>query len=593
MTILYRVGFDRTTDPRIEVTAEVGPASADHLDLVLPSWVPGSYHIIDYAKNLLSLRATDGPGGAPLPIERVAKDRWRISTLGAASVSVRYSVYAHGLITEGVDLTAEHLFLNPALALPYVDGRAAEPCEVEFHLPPGWRAFAELPEVQHAPPRFRAKDYDELVDSPIDCGTPVELGFHAAGVPHRILLCGAGGNYEAHRLETDLARLVEATARLFGELPVDHYTFFYHLTDEPDGGLEHARSNSAVILRTTFRPESAYQRFLDLSSHEYFHLFNVKRILPARLVPFDYTREVYTRLLWAMEGTTDYYGLLLLRRSGLLPPSRYLEELAKLARTYLHTPGRRARSLEDASYLAWIDFYQPHEDLANRTVSYYLKGHLVSWALDLEIRQSSANRASLDDVIRALWNEFGRPRRGVGEGDLPAVARRATGIDLTGFFARYVAGVDELDLATYARYAGLELAPKRRPPEAGDDPEPGDLGIEYVERHGLVGISRVLDGGPGRRAGLVPGDDIVAIDRVRVSHAEFPKALARAPAGTRLTLTLFRRGYLTDVEVETGPALAEKFAFTPVAAPTDLERSIYASWLEAKWVDRAAAAPPD
>ncbi len=593
MAILYRVGFERASDPRLDVTGEFGAVAGPSVDLVLPSWVPGSYHILDYAKNLLALRATDAPGGAPLPVERVAKDRWRITTGSSPTLAVRYTVYAHGLITEGVDLSPEHLFLNPALSLPYVDGRVQEPYEVELHLPAGWKAYAELPEVQRAPPRFRAKDYDELVDSPIDCGTPVELGFHAAGVPHRVLLCGSGGNYEAHRLETDLARIVEATARLFGEIPLDRYTFFYHLTDEPDGGLEHARSNSSVLHRLTFRPESSYQRFLDISSHEYFHLFNVKRILPARLLPFDYTREVYTRLLWEMEGTTDYYGLLLLRRAGLLTPARYLEELAKLGRTYLNTPGRRARSLEEASFLAWIDLYQPHEDLSNRTVSYYLKGHLVSWALDMEIRHRSENRTSLDDVMRMLWREYGRPRRGLREGEVAEVAGRATGVDLTDLFARYVAGVDELDLAAGARRAGLEFAAKRRTPEPGEDAEAGDLGIDYDPARGPVRITRVLDGGPGRRAGLLPGDEIVAIDRVRVPPADFPKALARAPAGTNLTLSLFRRGFLMDVEVETGPALAEKFAFTPVAAPTDLEKAIFVGWLETPWEARKPTGATD
>lgn len=592
MSITAHVRLEHPEAHHAQFTLEVDHLGADPFDLVLPAWVPGSYHILDYAKDVGALTASLPRGGPPRKVERIDKARWRIHPDGASEVEVRYSVYGHALVTEGLDVSDTHLFLNAALCLPYVDGRQSEPYDVVLHLPAGWTAYSELPEVASAPPRLHARNYDELVDSPIDCGRPTILEFLANGKPQRIVLCGDGGNFEAHRLEEDLRKIVEAANRVFGEPPVPHYTFFVHLTDVPDGGLEHVTSNSVVVPRSTFRPASVYRRFLLLESHEYFHAFNVKRIRPAAILPFDYTREMYTSLLWAMEGTTDYYGHLVLRRAGLVSGSKFLEGIASSAKDYLAIPGRLRRSLEESSFLAWIDLYKGGEDAPNRSVSYYLKGLLVSFCLDLEIRARTENRSSLDAVMRALWERFGKPGHGIGEAELLAVASEVAGIDLAPFFADYVAGTTELDLDVFARHAGLAFGPKPKPRSPEDDVEAGYLGITYENRDGFTVVKSVRDGGPGRRAGISPGDEIVAFDRVKVTHENFPKWLAKAPPGTEVTLSLFRRGYLTDVQVTTGTPPPETYAFTPLAAASPLQRAIYESWLGAPWEPAKPEAPP-
>src|SRR5208283_1701367 len=214
----------------------------------------------------------------------VEKSRWRIQTEGASRVHVEYTVYGHQMVTEGFDFTPDHLFVNAALCLPYVDGHLSDPVAVTLDVPPEWTVITELEEVERTPRRYRARNYDELVDSPIDAGRPVVLTVRPSGIPHRICLCGEGGNYDAHTLEQDISKIVEAAVALVGDSPLSRYTFFYHLTNVPDGGLE----------------------------------------------PFDYTRENYTRMLWWMEGTTDYFTGLVLRRAGLASPDQYLEVLAKL-----------------------------------------------------------------------------------------------------------------------------------------------------------------------------------------------------------------------------------------------------------------------
>jgi predicted metalloprotease with PDZ domain len=591
MQIRYAVRPAEPTDHRGRFAIDLEGVSQPSVDLVLPSWVPGSYHIINYVRGFRGLVARKAGEPTELAVERVDKARWRIPTAGIAAVHVEYTVYGHQMVDEAFDLTPEHLFVNAALCLPYVDGHLAEPVEVSLEVPPDWRVVTELEEVGAHPPRFRAANYDVLVDNPIDAGRPLVVTIRPGGIPHRISLCGEGGNYEVHRLEEDLGKIVEASIRLVGESPLKSYTFFYHLTDVPDGGLEHASSTSCVVTRTTFQPAEDYLRFLSLTSHEYFHLYNVKRIRPAVLGPFDYTRENYTRLLWWMEGTTDYFSGLILRRAGLLSAPRFLEEISKFIKNYLETPGRRLQSLEESSTITWVDYYQPFEETPNQSISYYLKGGLVSMCLDLEIRHRTETKASLETVLRTLWQEYGRIDRGLGEDELLPVANRATGLDLTPFFDRYVRGVDEIDFDAFARYAGLAFGPKPKPPD-DDAPEPGYLGIRYENSGGLVRVRHVLADTPGRRAGITPGDEIVAVNGAKVTHDGFEKALKRYPPGTLLDLAVFRRGYLRHLSLTTGKTPPEKYAFTPVEHPSDLARQVYESWLGAKWEPASKPASP-
>jgi predicted metalloprotease with PDZ domain len=582
MQIRYEVGGAELLEHRARFALDLREVDAPTVDVVLPSWVPGSYHIVNYVRGIERLTAHRSTDHAALPVERVDKARWRVTTGGASAIEVAYSVYGHELVTEGVDITPDHIFLNAALCLPYIDGHQSEPIELTLHVPSGWRVITELPPLGLEPPRFRAQNYDELVDSPLDVGRPLVLTIRPSGIPHRIALCGEGGNYEAHRLEEDIGKIVDATVRMLGDSPLSGYTFFYHLTDVPDGGLEHATSCSCVVHRNCFEPAERYERFLSLTSHEYFHLYNVKRIRPKVLGSFDYTRENYTRLLWWMEGTTDYFSEVVLRRAGLVSTPKFLERMGKFVKEFLTTPGRRTKSLEDESYVAWVDYYQPYEETPNHSVSYYLKGLLVSMCLDIEIRHRTEARASLETVLRALWTEYGKTGRGVEEDALLGVANRATGLDLAPFFARYVQGTDEIDFDAFARLAGLSFGPKPKPP-GEETPEPGYLGIRYEDAGGIVRVRNVLSETPGRRAGLSPGDEIIAINGAKVTHTGFDKSLLGYPPGTPVELSVFRRGYLHPVPLTMGKSPPEAYVFTPVEGASDLARRVHESWLGTKW----------
>jgi predicted metalloprotease with PDZ domain len=586
MEIAYSVGSAACSEHRARFSIDLDRVASPTVDLVLPSWVPGYYVIFNFSVGIRDLTARREGRPAALSAERVGKARWRISTEDAPRVHVEYTVYGHQLVTEGFDLTSGHMFLNPGVCLPYVEGQISTPVTVTLNVPADWSVVTELEEVGRDPPRYRARDYDELVDSPIDVGRPVVLTVLPAGIPHRICLCGDGGNYELHALERDISKIVEASVALVGDSPLPRFTFFFHLANGREGGLEHAFSTSIVADRNCFQPAQSYRNFLYLTAHEYLHVYNVKRIRPKVLGPFDYTRENYTRLLWWMEGTTDYFTYLVLRRAGLLTPEQYLEQRARTIKEYLDTPGRNRISLEESSILAWIEYNQPFEDTPNQSVSYYTKGDLVSMCLDLEIRHQSETRASLETVLRLLWNDYGKVGRGLEEDELLPVVNRATGLDLSSFFDRYVCGTEELDLAAFARYAGLVLAPKPRDPETKDEPEPGDLGVAVEDAGGLARVRYSYVGRPGHAAGLTPGDEIVAVDGARVTFPGLDKALEACPAGTPVELTVFRRGFLHMVPLVTGVRPPPKYRFTPVDSPTETARKVYESWIGTKWEPR-------
>lgn len=586
MKTRYVVSAEDVSTHYIHVSIEVtgAPAGESELDLVMAVWTPGSYLVREFARLVRRVQAV-GEDGRALSVTKVRKNRWRVLKGKETSFTFSYSVYAHDISVEGIDLSEEHLYFNGAPLFCYVDGHKDEPMELVVHLPSGWKSYCELPEIGKNPPRYRAANFDELLDHPFDAGTPTELSIRPAGVPHRILLCGQQGNFSPHQVEEDVRKIVEATYRLFGELPMPRYTFFYHLNDRWDGGLEHLAGTSITLPSTVFAPKKEYEGFLEVSCHEYFHLFNVKRIRPRVLGPFDYEQENYTRMLWAMEGMTDYYTYLLLRRSGLYAPRKYFEKVAEQIKRYRDVPGRNQQSLEEASFDSWIDLYRPHEETRNISISYYLKGNLVSLCMDLEIRSQSSNQRSLDDVMRHLWKEFGKRSVGIPEGEWQKEAERATGVDLSSFFDRYVRGRDEIDFALFLRRAGLLLEAKDEEASEGEDaPEiPGYLGVEFKREGDRPRLSFVLDGGPGRRAGLTPGDEILAFDQYRVTYESVGDMLKKFPPGEKVKLTIFRRGLLRTVDVTLGKAPPSKWTLKADASAPAEARRIAEGWLGAKW----------
>jgi predicted metalloprotease with PDZ domain len=580
----------------------------DALELVFPVWTPGSYLVREFARHVEGAAAEDG-AGRRLPLERIDKHRLLVRTAGAERAVVRYRVYANELTVRTCHLDGTHGFLNPAAVFPYVAGRQSERHVLEIAPPPGWRVATAL---EGGPTTFAARDYDELADSPVEIGTHRTVRFTALGKSHEIALWGRG-NVDDARLAEDARRIVEALGSLMGGLPYERYLFIVHLADRRRGGLEHAASTTLHVARMGFFPREAYEETLGLLAHEFFHLWNVKRLRPAAFVPFDYTREQYTRLLWWFEGATSYYEQVALARAGVLEPKRWLKALGEALTTLERTPGAQKMSVEESSFLAWVKLYRPDENTVNSTISYYLKGELVAFALDLELRRAGK---SLDDVLRGLYARYAKrvpsppaPAHGTpsppaaaggegrGEGGVPEDAIEREVADLLGpaaarrFFDRFVRGTEPLELALDT--IGLRLGRRvstafddkggtpPRPPENGK-PDAGWLGIELAPGPKLE-VQSVREGSPAHRAGLYAGDEIVAEDGFRVDRGALWDRLCERGGGGTLRLTVFRRDALVDVSVALDPPRADAVWLEPVPHATPAQRAAFESWSSGRW----------
>ncbi len=341
---------------QVEMRLARGAASLPaQIDLVLPVWTPGSYLVREYARHVQDFAATEvGGGGKPLAWRKINKNTWRVETNGAArEVRATYSVYANELTVRTNELHDRHAFWNNAALLMYVDGQLSTPATVRVVPFSDWKIATGLPAVSGQRNTFRAENFDVLYDSPFLLSDFKTLSFDVRNVPHRIIIDGEG-NYDAERMRRDVQRIVEASAAMMGDIPYRDYTFLLMLHPTAGGGLEHLNSTALIMRRYNFRPEAAYDDFLSLVAHEYFHLWNVKRIRPDALGPFDYTGENYTRLLWVAEGVTSYYENILSRRAGIISDKEYLTTIANTIRGLQNTPGRLEQSIEEASFDAWI-----------------------------------------------------------------------------------------------------------------------------------------------------------------------------------------------------------------------------------------------
>ncbi|MGI9107551.1 MAG: M61 family metallopeptidase [Pyrinomonadaceae bacterium] len=588
--ISYTVSMPEPHTHLLQVEVRVGRAGAAKLpaqiDLVMPVWTPGSYLVREYARHVQDFAATE-TGGKALAWRKVNKNTWRVETGGAAhEVRVSYSVYANELTVRTNELHDRHAFWNNAATLMYVDGQLSAPATVRV-VPFGeWKVATGLPAVAGERNTFRAENFDVLYDSPFLASDFKTLSFEVRGVPHRIVIDGEG-NYDAERLRRDVQQIVETAAAMMGDIPYRDYTFQFMLHPTAGGGLEHLNSTAIIWRRFNFRPEASYDDFLSLVAHEYFHLWNVKRIRPDALGPFDYTGENYTRLLWVAEGITSYYENILSRRAGLITDKEYLTTIANSIRALQNTPGRLEQSIEEASFDAWIKYYRPDENSINSAISYYDKGAIVGLLLDLEIRRRTAGAKSLDDVIRLLYNDFSKQTRNFTPEDFQRAAEAAAGASLDEFFRRYVRGREELDYNTAFAGVGLQLlttAAAIPPAAASSDPaKPAPLkpyfGATLRQDGDRLIIANVLAGTPAYNSGLNYNDQIVALDGLRVTLPVFNTRLEERRPGDEVRLTVFRLDELRTITVKLGGRAEESYRIVPLAQQTPEQKRLYDNWL--------------
>jgi predicted metalloprotease with PDZ domain len=576
--IQFTVSMPRPYTHLLEVEMRMRRAStrARDVDLVMPVWTPGSYLVREFERHVQDFTASDSSGRA-LPWDKVNKDTWRIQMGATRDLVVTYRVYANEMSVRTNELNDRHAFWNNAALLMYPDGNLGAPSTLRVVPPPGWKVATGLPALATPENTFRAENFDILYDSPFEVGPFKTLAFEVKGVPHRIVIEGEG-NYDAERVRRDVQRIVEAEVEMMGEIPYHDYTFIINLRPSGGGGLEHLNSTAIIHPRFEFQTASDYRDFVSTTAHEFFHLWNVKRIRPDALGPFDYTRENYTKLLWVAEGFTSYYANIFLLRAGLISPADYLALLAKDIQDLQNTPGRLVMSAEESSFDAWIKYYRADENSVNSQVSYYDKGALIGMLLDLIIRQRSNGARSLDDVMRYLYTEFYKKGRNYTPEDFQRAAELAAGSSLEDFFRRTVRGRDELDYNAALVGVGLQLdttgASLRTPPV-----ETAYLGVKLKQDNDRLMITRVYAGTPAYDQGLNTDDQIVALDGVRIKEESFYARLAEKRPGDTITLTIFRLDDLRTLTIKLGGRLDVAYRIVPVKNPSPDQVQLLKGWL--------------
>jgi predicted metalloprotease with PDZ domain len=596
--IVYRVAMAEPAAHEYEVEMRV-PALPHRgsVDIVFPAWAPGSYLVRDFVRHVFRLSITDGRGRALAPerIARIDKQRWRIETAGRG-FRVRYRVFAFEASVRTSFLDDSHAYWNGTSLFFFVDGELARPCQVVVAPAlASWRIATALDAVDGRRFTYAATDYDELADSPFEVGTHAVHAFSVGRTRFELALYGRT-NADSARLVDILRRVVRTTGRMFGGFPFRRYLFIVHALPVGSGGLEHRASVTMDIAGLSFEDEAGYVRFADLAAHEFFHVWNVKRIHDAALATFgraepglDYTRESYTRLLWLYEGCTDYLAHVIIFRAGITRQSQFLRMIAEDWPKYATRPGRNESSLEELSFEAWIKQYKPSESFTNRAVSYYEKGFWTAMALDLALRLENGGALGLPEMIRWLWDRFGRAGRPITDLDVRAAAAAIAGRAMTRFLDRYVRGKDELPLPAFLRRAGLRVDAR---PDWNEDDKPARERDPVRSRRarawmGLTlhpdrtTVRNVIPGSPAWRAGLTFNDEVIAVGGARVGAASFAKRIADHPPGARVRVTFFRRDLLEQAEVTLGESPERTFTVTVDPKAEARAKAVRTGWLGA------------
>jgi predicted metalloprotease with PDZ domain len=574
--IRYTLSFPAPHTHYVEVSAEVPTGRRPQVELMMAVWTPGSYLVREYARNVEGVAAA-APDRRELAVEKTDKNRWRIETGGAPAVTVRYRVYSREMSVRTNWVEADFALLNGAPTFLTLPDGLTRPHEIVINPASGWkRSLTGLPEMTGGEHRYRAPDFDTLVDSPILVGNPAVHEFMVDGKRHYLVNEGEAGVFDGARAAADLATLVETQRRMWGSLPYEKYLFLNMIT-ESGGGLEHRNSTVLMTSRWTTRTRQAYLAWLDLASHEFFHVWNIKRLRPAELGPFDYENENFTRSLWIAEGVTDYYAALAVLRAGLSTREEFLESLSNQIEGLQTTPGRLVQSAEMASFDAWIKYYRPDENSVNTSISYYTKGAVLAFVLDAKIRRAGSGTKSLDDAMRAAFARFSGPK-GFTPDDFRAVVEEAAGGSLKAFWEAAVEGTTELDYREALETFGLRFRPTDAP--RADRPGRAWLGMATRNDAGRLVVAQVRRGTPAYDAGLNVDDEILAIDDFRVRADRLDNRLQQYRPGDSVTLLVARRERLMRVPVSFGAEPPREWRLEPNPAADEAAQRQRTRWLQ-------------
>jgi len=576
----------RPEDPAahiFEVTLTVTTPDADGQVFAMPAWIPGSYMIRDYAKHIVSIRAESD--GLDVPLEKLDKSHWRAAPV-QRELTLVIHVYAYDRSVRGAHLDMTHAFFNGTCVFPFVVGQEDAACEVLIEPPAeplgkGWRVATSMRSAgaeHYGYGLYCADNYAELIDHPVEIGELTIGEFDVRGIPHAIAIRGST-RVDMGRVCRDIETVCEQHMKLLGvPKDLDRYLFLLDAPAKGYGGLEHRWSSSLVCARDALPAKKdqdvseEYRTFLGLVSHEYFHLWNVKRMKPAVFEPYDLSSESHTSLLWVFEGITSYYDDLALVRSGLISEQSYLELLGQTITRVLRTHGRHKQSVAESSFDAWTKFYKQDANARNAIISYYAKGAMIALSLDLRLRSESDGRCSLDDVMRECWARFGETGHGMPEDGFENVCAEVSGLDLSDFFHAAVRGTGELPLEPLLKTHGLDYHLRQSLSSTDKGGKSADLSgaakvwlcASLASVGGVSTVVSVANGGPAEDAGVAPEDEVVALDGLKLTAANADQRLRRYRGADKLELVVFRNDELITTRIRMAEApLDTCFLTTP------------------------------
>lgn len=566
-TVSYKLEMPDPQSHYYYVTMTVEGWKKNTLDVKMPVWAPGSYLVREFAKGVDYVKATSG--GAALKAAKTDKSTWRIQTEGKSSVQIKYNVYAFELSVRTSFLDASHGFVSGSSVFMYIPELNITAGTLDIALP---ATFGKISTALKStgPTTFTYANIDELYDCPIEIGNHLEFDFESAGCRHRVAMYGEG-NFEVDKLKKDMARVTAECTKVWGENPNKDYLFIVHNLTVGTGGLEHASSTTLQVNRNTYG--SNYTGFLSLVAHEYFHLWNVKRLRPAGLWPYNYDQENYTDLLWISEGFTSYYEDLVLKRAGYYDEGTYIRALNSTLGSVENQPGSHVQSLAESSYDAWIKGYRPNENSSNTTISYYPKGHLVGALLDLEIINATNGKMKLDNLMQKLYNDFYKVKKqGFTFQDFKSYAENICGKKLDDFFNTTVLTAGDINYNQYFNLAGYSLSVNSK------NNEPW-LGVQTRDNAGKCIISGVTDGSCAAKGGLNVNDEIIAINKQRVDNNTLGKTITSYTIGSKLEFLISRDNLLQTVYVTLDKSILRDYYLAPDNGAGSKALEVRKKWL--------------
>lgn len=559
VAVEYTVAFKNPISHLYDIEMSIRGVREASVSVSMPAWAPGAYRILNFSKNVQDFRAVT-TRGQPLSWEQTDKQTWRIAKTANDDVVIRYQVYSKELDDQMADISGPAVFM-------YVVGQKHVPSSVKYESPRGWDVYTGL---EKRGDRYYASDYDIFVDAPAFIGQSFKvLEFEAGGATHRLVFSKPDISMTSQQVVADVHDIIDQAIAIFGNVPYKSYIFLVKVQPQTgSGGVEHLNSTRMTVGENDFVNQASYRRFLFVVAHEFVHLWNGKRIRPQVLGPFDYTREVQTRMLWMSEGFTSYYADLLLLRTGVFAPSEFLDTESMRIDTLQHAPGRHLMSAEEASWKVWT----PSDNAVNNSISYYVKGEIIGMLLDLEIRARTGGSKSLDDVMRYLMEHYARMGIGFSENGFLQAVETVAGSDFHDFYHIAVQSREELDYDSYLKQVGLVIQVNRQPATI-------HIGVEFERADGnLVRIRRILPNSPAERAGLDTGDIVISMAGERMTFDNFRSRLHSHRIGETVKLSVMRGERLMTTDIVPAEFQEERWAMVEQRT-TPEQRRLKNEWL--------------